>query len=711
MNRLLLLALCALATPVFAVKTDRWELSTTADFLRGKLDRVTVTSDGELRLGHAATPAGELAKEVWCSVAAPDGTLYFGTGSSADIYRLAPGAAAPVKVYATDATAVTALALDANGNLFAGTLPQGKIFRVPAGKDTATEFCRLRAPYIWALTIDKTGALFAGTGPDGKIYRVTPAGKAEEWFAAEEANILCLAWDAEGRLLAGGSDRGLLYRVAGKGQGEVLQEFAEDEIKALVVRDGQIYVGVNKQKARRPRGPGGRRASAGEFEELTQQLTGQFGVEMPDDDHRASRESPPQARLGNVAGGALYVRNAAGRVDKLATWENAAVLCLAAEADGAILAGTAGKARVYRVRGADRWELLFNLDEQQALTLATHAGHLRTIGTGNIGNVYLVEPGPAASGEFTSEVRDCKFFTTWGNLQWLATGAVTLATRTGNTALPDGTWSAWSEPVTASPAKVASPRGRFVQVQARLRRDSEPVLRSVSLYYQIQNQKPEVLDVKVGEPVKPEKPKGAGPEEKPAEPVEEPKTEEARPQPAVVLKRVAWRADSRDGDALVFRVFYRAEGEEWWVAAALEKPLKKMEYWWDTNSVPDGIYRLKVVASDEEANPVGEALTAEALSEPVTVDNRRPEVIGLKFADGRVTGVTRDHLSTIRFLEFAVNGGDWKYVAPADGVFDDREESFRITLEDLKPGAHTVAVRATDAEGNVGVEKLLLRVP
>ena len=100
----LLLVLC---TPALAVKTERWEINTTADFLRGKLNRVTVSSDGELRLGYGASKAGEFAKEVWCSTVARDGTIYFGTGSPADIYQLDKAGAA-TRLLETDAIAVTA---------------------------------------------------------------------------------------------------------------------------------------------------------------------------------------------------------------------------------------------------------------------------------------------------------------------------------------------------------------------------------------------------------------------------------------------------------------------------------------------------------------------------------------------------------------------------------------------------------------------------
>lgn len=704
MKKLLWLLMIA-AVPVWAVRTERWEITTAQNFLRGKLYRLSISSDGELRLGYGANKAGEFAKEIWCSTVARDGTIYFGTGSPADIYRIKDGQVA--KVLETDAIAVTALATDSHGNVYGATLPEGKIFKAAAGKNEGAEFCRLRSPYLWSLVFDKEDRLFAGTGPDGKIYRVGPDGKAEEWFAAEESNLMSLAIDADGALLAGGSDRGLLYRISEKGKGVVLHEFAEDEVKTLVVSGADLYVGVNKQKVKRPRGTAARRPSAAEFEELTQRLTTQFGTRPTTESGERARETPPEARMGNLLLGSLYKRNASGRVDRLTTWESEAVMDMALDRDGDLIVATAGQGRVYRIHGSEKWELLFDLDEQQALTVAVRDGRLAFVGTGNIGNGYLVDPEQATEGEYTSEVHDSRFLTTWGNLTWRGSGAVGVMTRTGNTALPDNTWSAWSEALTNSPSKVISPRARFIQVRARLANKSAPVLQSLNLYSQIQNQKPEVTSIDIGEKPKPEKAKeektDSGDEEK------EKKPDDPRPKQASALKRVSWRATSKDGDVLVYRLYYRADGDDVWVPVPLDKPLKKLEYWWDTESVPDGWYKVKVVASDEESNPAGTELTDESVSDSVKVDNRRPEVANLAFNAGKLTGTARDNLSLIRYLEYSVDGGEWKFFGPKDGVFDDREESFEVSLE-VKPGPHSIAVRAADEEGNVGVEKISVRV-
>jgi len=726
----ILTALMVLTRSAHAVKTERWEIHAPQEFMQGKLNRLTVSSEGELSLGYAATKLDDFAKEIWCSTVGRGGAIYFGTGSPADVFTVGKDGRA-TNVFETDSIAVTALASDSRGNVYAGTLAEGKIFKISADKKQGAEFCRLRAPYIWALVVDKDDHLFAGTGPDGKIYRIGSDGKAEEWYAADESNILSLALDADGTLLAGGSDRGLLYRVAEKGKGVVLHQFAEDEVKSLVVRGRDVYVGVNKQKIRRPATPGARRPSAAEFEQLTERLTSQFGTRAVTEMAESGRETPPEARIGNLLSGALYVRAADGRIDKWAAWDSEPILNMTIDAEGGVLVAMGGTGRVYRVPDNQHWEMLFNFEEQQALTLAVRDGRLAFVGTGNIGTGYLVDSQKAAEGEYTSEVRDCKFPTTWGNLFWVGSGAVAVSTRTGNTSRPDGTWSDWSAPLKESPGKIASPRARFVQVRAQLSRQSDPRLQSVSVYYRMQNQKPEIASVEVGEKPKTpsEKPKTPSASESKTESVStgsdlessiasalqqqsgESKPEELPPKLASPVKRISWQASDKDGDKLVYRLYFQAEGDTVWVPVSLDKPLDRTEYSWNTESIPDGWYRIKVVASDEESNPAGESLTDEKVSDRFKVDNTRPDVQQLAYdaAKGTLTGVAKDKLSLIRFLEYSVDGGEWKPFAPKDGVFDDRVEAFELKLPALTAGEHYIAVRATDEEGNVGVGKTTVK--
>ena len=70
-----------------------------------------------------------------------------------------------------------------------------------------------------------------------------------------------------------------------------------------------------------------------------------------------------------------------------------------------------------------------------------------------------------SSGTFTSSVFDASRTATWGTANWTATlpagTTLTVMTRSGNTATPDGTWSAWT--AVSSGGTVASPSGRYLQ--------------------------------------------------------------------------------------------------------------------------------------------------------------------------------------------------------------------------------------------------------
>ena len=90
-----------------------------------------------------------------------------------------------------------------------------------------------------------------------------------------------------------------------------------------------------------------------------------------------------------------------------------------------------------------------------------------------------------SSGTFTSRVIDAGAAVSWGTVTWTAdvpTGsAVTIQVRTGDTAVPDGTWSA----LTAVAAGGSVGRtGRYAQYRATLTRatdGSTPALRDLTL--------------------------------------------------------------------------------------------------------------------------------------------------------------------------------------------------------------------------------------
>ena len=71
--------------------------------------------------------------------------------------------------------------------------------------------------------------------------------------------------------------------------------------------------------------------------------------------------------------------------------------------------------------------------------------------------------------------------------------------------------------------------------------------------------------------------------------------EPAKHDPVV---KVSWKVDNPDNDALRYRVAFRREGQTLWRdVTKAEEVLTKSEYEWDTQSLPEGKYRVRVEAS------------------------------------------------------------------------------------------------------------------
>src|SRR4029079_17475716 len=90
------------------------------------------------------------------------------------------------------------------------------------------------------------------------------------------------------------------------------------------------------------------------------------------------------------------------------------------------------------------------------------------------------------------------------------------------------------------------------------------------------------------------------------------------------LQTFVWKADDENEDRLQYAVLYRREGETAW--RPLKRGLWDPIFVWDTTSVPDGTYSIKVTASDAPSNSPATALTGELESTSFDVDNTAPHI-------------------------------------------------------------------------------------
>jgi hypothetical protein len=675
------LGVLTLGATVAAAPTATFKVSTFAELNKGEPDGTFISSRGEVLPGRSSTRLkGESAALFWTSVRSPDGTVYFGTGDEARLIAVKNNA---VRVVADlKAVLVTALAIGPGGKILAATMPGAKLIEVDPGTGKWRQLASLPCKQIWGLLHDsRAGAIYVASGSPGKLFRLPAGGGAPEvWFDPSETHLLSIARERDGSILVGSSENAILYRVSGKGKGVAVHDFDASELRDIVVNsEGVIYVAVNKFDRRTSGLP--RYDAAEDGEEGTT-----FKPAAPPAGKAAAKPKPkvrpqelrPGAKTGK---GALFTIDPNGRVEELLSLATSYFTDLELDESETLWAGDGSQGKVYLAYQDRTVVTAFDFPERQVLTVAVQGKELY-LGTGDAGAIYRISPAPDGTPAYLSQIFDAKFVSRWGNLKLQASEGIKLESRSGATAKPDKTWNGWrSAKGGAGLAQLQSPAGRYLQLRFKWQGKKMGVLRSFVAYYAPQNQRGRVSEVTVGSDGK-------------------------ALQHSSKLK-VKWKTENPDSDTLVYRIYVREEMGSIWRLISGHDPLEKAEFEWETEAVPDGYYRLKVLASDERDNPQETALTDSEVSERVLVDNRKPDLTGVAVKAGWVSGIARDTQSIIKRIEYSIDGGPWRLAGANDGIYDSSAEGFRVKLpEGMNPGTHVLAVRAYDEADNIGVAQI-----
>ena len=649
-----------------AVGTRTFTLEKLDDLKGGDLTGVSVDSSGTVRAGFTlGTTAISDVASVWSNVVLPDGSVLLGTGSDGKIYKVSPTGQTSL-VATTGQMAVSLMVVAWNGDVIVGTFPEGKLYKLPAGGGTgaqAAEFATIAGTEdIWALAFDaKTNSLYAGTGPEGKVFKIDQQGKSQVFFDSDEAHIISLAVGDDGAVYAGSSGKALLYKITAPGRATVAYDFDGDEVKAIAfAKNGSMFVVANK---------------------MGEQLA----------PPKRNKSAGPQSSRGGKAGkGSLFRFGKDGVAEELLTDNETHFVTLSLDDAGAPYVGTGAEGRVYTVDDAHTTSLVADTDERQVGALVV-AGKRRFIATTYPVVFHEIKGTGGADAVWTSKVLDAGLRASFGRLTWRGDGSLELSTRSGNTATPDTSWSAWS-PGLAQPGDVQSPPSRYVQIRARWSRDPKATLREVALYFVTDNARPVVTSIEA-----------TAKNSRSSMRSGVPSSGGEAPKPSTGLK-LSWRVDNPDSDDLRYRVSYRLDGQTTWRSA--HKPTDKVtrtELDWDTTGLPEGVYRIRVEASDEMANPPDRAQRHQLESGAVLVDNTPPVYKSLSMQGRKLKGEVSDGLGPISRIEVAVAGTDeWRPVFPSDGIFDEATEAFDVDVSSIVPaGTQLVVVRTYDTAGNV----------
>jgi sugar lactone lactonase YvrE len=717
-----------------------WTQSSASDFERGRFHNTAVNSRGDVRLAPGLTRVAQFAEQYVWSVVGIKGQVFAGTGTGGRILKLPVGSDKPEEFFQTGELQVHALARDSAGNLYAGTSPNGKIIRIsPEGKGKlllrlnpqeppAPGMSEPDAKFVLCFATGADGTLYAGTGPDGGIYRLAPGADAFELLTSIPGEsvmslIAAAVTDGERTLFAGTADGGSIYRIRlnGDSVGNALLHDTDQSAVTGLAMDGagNLFAAL---------------APSGEVLRIDRDGTARS--------HSSKSRSPllgllidPAGALYSAGASAIVRIDADGEITSLADLKRGQFTSLGWDEQGHMIAGSVNVGSVYRLDAAASGTFESTVHDAR---LPARWGRARYAG---------VLP---------------------------AGGTLTVETRTGAGPEPNASWSPW-EPLETRPegAFVASPPGRFFQYRVTMgAAQGVPALREFSVYYLPRNQAPRVtLAAPVGaelwrgvqalkwSAVDPDKdtltyqvsysadsgrtwvPVGqatsAPASTRPSAPSASSPAGRARTEEALdryrdqLEKDPTLTADQRkekleQARALIQRFLTEnpplpggppAPGASPTprAGAAVTAPppgiTRQATINWDTRQVPDGVYLIRVIASDQASNP-NEPLLEIATSEPFIVSNTPPQLFvferGIDVDAQRraqITGFALGRVS-LKGAQYRLDGGDWSAIDTDDGIWDGALEHFRFTVAAGTPGAHSVEVRVVDAAGNPQTEKV-----
>lgn len=682
--------------PVSATETEIWTIDTFEEFADGDLEDLSLTAEGELILAPQSDTMMTMKGQnltVWALAGDSQGNVYAGTGDQGQVLQMTPDGETSV-YFDSPEIGILSLAVDAQDNVFAGSAPDGLIYKLtPDGSQTV--WASTGEHYVWSLVFDESGVLYAGTGEQGKIFKIMPDGTTSVLYDSPQSHVMTLAHDAGGWLYAGTEGKGITYKIGLDGTVFSLYDAKEQEIRALTLDSlGNLYIA----------------AISSEFFPQTQNQGQLEHVETPSAEQTTKTST-------------IYRITPAGAVTTIATLPNELVYAMLMDENDTLLVGTDTQGHLCRIIPATRSvQQVLSVDAGKISALwHTAAGEVYA-GTSDSGSIVRIGAESVEQGSYLSPVHDTTVRATWGKIFWRgSSNQVGVQTRSGNTAVPDDTWSPWSEELlNQEGASIPNPAARFIQWKAVLHRSADnpesPRVEEVSLAYLPHNLAPEVQDIAAFYPGREQ----SAPQETGNGSSSQSNGNgrasdiEVTPPKQIPPGHVAigWEASDPNQDTLEYTISLRGEHEARW--RVLEEEFDSTGYFLDTNTLPDGGYYVKVTASDIPSNPPDRALISERISTRFDIDNTSPEVlIALNqrqdnAADVLITVLAQDDASRLTTAEYALDGEEWIPIFPDDAVTDSREEKYSIPLKHLRDEEeHLVVFRVTDTHQNIGVAKFV----
>jgi len=687
-----------------------------AGFLGGEMDGVSIDSLGRISLADRMERLSQIDEPFVFTAVESKGSWLVGTGNSGKVLRIDQKGEVTVLLDAEE-TEVFALFEDSDGAIYAGTSPSGKVYRIPPRGGEAEVAFDPGETYIWAIARDAKGKLLVATGPRGRLYAVDKKGEGEVLYDSLEPHLRSLLAHPGGGALVGTAGEGRILRIAEDGTPRTLHDALQPEIVALTPGPkGSFFAAALATEA-----------SAVNLSTSDSGSNGSSKEEAKEGETASSSESSTFSATGSRPASFSGARSEVlsiskdGAIESLGSFKEETVYSLLWHG-GRLWIGTGQEGKLYSYRDGEM-VLEKSCDEKQLVALLPGAEGPAIV-TGNPATLYRTLPGTERTGTYTSAVLDAVQVSRLGSFRWIGQApkqsGVAVSFRTGLSSDPDETWSPWSAPRSGTELSLGDlQKGRFVQWRAELKADDgrAPRMDAVEISYLQQNQKPEISELSVLDPGQVLVPANFNPSNQVFEPAHPNRDGifttlnasgrgEARVKTLWKLgyRSLRWQASDANQDPLTYSLSFRPAASEDDAWLTMVEDLDESQYSFDATVLPDGVYRFRLVASDEGGNNRGEALAVEKVSGPVVVDHSPPEARTVRASGELLEVEVRDAWNPLREALVSVDAGEWKPVPATDGLVDGRKELLKVQRP---KDARLLLLRLTDAAHNVVTIDLL----
>lgn len=161
------------------------------------------------------------------------------------------------------------------------------------------------------------------------------------------------------------------------------------------------------------------------------------------------------------------------------------------------------------------------------------------------------------------------------------------------------------------------------------------------------------------------------------------------------FRMISYEVVDPDGDEVRVKIEIKPQGGNKYFV--LGENIKEKYFVFDSRSIPDGYYTLKITASDEFNNPKEEAKEDSYLIDGFLIDNSPPSIEVVEKGDEYLKLKINDK-SGIKSIRASKNGGGWEYLETAEKMYGYKEGTIKL---DIDKDILWLVIQVTDIFDNV----------